>query len=199
MKRREVYGTTGPRMTVRFFGGWDFSPEDSNVRHIAATGYAGGVPMGGDLSSAPQGKAPSFLVSALKDAIGANIDRIQIVKGWLDESGKAQERVYDVAVSDGRKINKEGRCDTPVGNTVDIKSATWANTIGESELSTVWTDPDFDASRRAFYYVRVLEIPTPRWTTYDAVRYGITLNEGTPLTTQERAYTSAIWYSPNGS
>ena len=196
MMRREVYATTGPRMTVRFFGGWDFNPQEGNIRHIATTGYARGVPMGGDLTAAPQGKAPTFLVSALKDVIGANIDRIQIVKGWLDEDGKSQERVYDVAVSDGRKINHNGRCDTPVGSTVNIENATWVNSIGESELSTVWIDPDFDPSTRAFYYVRVLEIPTPRWSTYDAARYGITLIEGTPLTTQERAYTSPIWYTP---
>ena len=152
--------------------------------------------MGGDLQKAPAGKAPTFLVAALKDSIGGNLDRIQIVKGWLDKSGETQERVYDVAVSDSRTINSQGRCTTPVGNTVNVAKATWTNTIGDSELITVWRDPDFDPSLRAFYYARVIEIPTPRWTAYDAKYYGVQLGDEVPKTTQERAYTSPIWYTP---
>ena len=196
MKRRETYATTGPRMAVRFFGGWDFMPADANNRMPAAIGYAKGVPMGGDLKSAPQGKSPTFLVAALKDAIGANLDRIQVVKGWVDKEGKTQERVYDVAVSGGRKIEADGRAKAPVGNTVDIENATWANSIGAPELITVWKDPQFDAKQRAFYYARVLEIPTPRWTAYDAKRFGIKPLPGTTLVLQERAYTAPIWYTP---
>jgi hypothetical protein len=152
--------------------------------------------MGGDLRKAPAGKAPTFLVAALKDPIGANLDRIQIIKGWLDSNGELHEKVYDVAVSDGRKIGKDGRCKKKVGNTVDVKNATWRNTIGDTELITVWKDPDFDAGERAFYYARVIEIPTPRWTAYDAMRFGIEMPDDVPMTTQERAYTSPIWYTP---
>ena len=198
MKRRETYATTGPRMAVRFFGGWDFTPADANNRMPAVIGYAKGVPMGGDLKSAPQGKSPTFLVAALKDAIGANLDRIQVVKGWVDKEGKTQERVYDVAVSGGRKIEADGRAKAPVGNTVDIENATWANSIGAPELITVWKDPQFDARQRAFYYARVIEIPTPRWTAYDAKHYGLALPDEIPMETQERGYTSPIWYTPAG-
>jgi uncharacterized protein DUF3604 len=197
MQRREVYATTGPRMIVRFFGGWDFEKGDAATRSPAVGGYQKGVPMGGDLRDAPSGKAPSFLVAALKDSIGANLDRIQIVKGWLDANGKVHEKIYDVAVSDGRQIGGDGRCKTPVGNTVDVPNATWTNTIGDTELIDVWKDPDFDAKQRAFYYARVIEIPTPRWTAYDANRYGLDLPDEIPMTTQERAYTSPIWYTPS--
>jgi hypothetical protein len=196
MKRREAYATTGPRMIVRFFGGWDFAPGDASQRMPATVGYAKGVPMGGDLSMAPQGKAPTFLVAALKDSIGANLDRIQIVKGWLDKDGKTQERVYDVVVSGGRTIDADGRCKTPVRNTVDVANATWTNTIGGPELIVVWKDPQFDAKQRAFYYARVIEIPTPRWTAYDAKRFGSKPLPGTAMTLQERAYTAPIWYTP---
>jgi hypothetical protein len=196
MKRRETYATTGSRMVVRFFAGWDFAAADANHRMPATIGYAKGVPMGGDLRNGPQGKSPTFLVAALKDAIGANLDRIQIIKGWVDKDGKTQERVYDVAVSGGRTIGADGRCRTSVGNTVDLENATWTNTIGAPELITVWKDPAFDAKQRAFYYARVIEIPTPRWTAYDASRFGIKPLPGTTMVLQERAYTSPIWYSP---
>ena len=197
MKRKEVYGTSGTRMTVRFFGGWDYTADDARTRYIADVGYAKGVPMGGDLARAPTGKAPTFLVAALKDPMGANLDRIQIVKGWVDGSGKAQERVYDVAWSGNRRPGKNGRL-PPVGDTVDVSRATWTNTIGASELSTVWKDPDFRPSQRAFYYARVIEIPTPRWTAYDQVRFNVKMGKDVPMKQQERAWTSPIWYSPSG-
>ena len=196
MQRKEVYATTGSRMRVRFFGGWDFSDEDLRSREPAFTGYQKGVPMGGDLKPGSGKSAPSFMVYALRDPIGGNLDRIQVIKGWLDQNGKTHEQVYDVAVSDGRKIDQDGRCKTPVGNTVDVKTASFANSIGASELATVWTDPDFDPAQKAFYYARVIEIPTPRWTTIDAFRFGIPIPEGAPVSTQERAYTSPIWYTP---
>jgi hypothetical protein len=196
MERKETYATTGPRIPVRFFGGWEFTDNDLRSRAPAFHGYQKGVPMGGDLKKAPKGKAPTFMVYALRDPIGANLDRIQIIKGWLDRKGKTHEKIYDVAVSDGRKIGKDGRCKTPVGNTVDLEAATWLNTIGASELATVWTDPDFDPKQKAFYYARVIEIPTPRWVLYDKVRLGAEIPKGTKLIHQERAYTSPIWYTP---
>jgi hypothetical protein len=196
MKRKEVYATTGPRMMVRFFGGWDFDQSDAEGRLPGQIGYSKGVSMGGDLTAAPEGKAPTFLVAALKDPYGGNLDRVQIVKGWLDAKGALHERVYDVAVSDGRKIGRDGRCKKAVGSTVDVENATWTNTIGAPEMIAVWKDPDFDASLRAFYYARVIEIPTPRWTAYDAKRYGVEMSDEVPMTTQERAYTSPIWYTP---
>jgi len=196
MQRKETYATTGSRMVVRFFGGWDFAAGDAHDRQPARVGYTKGVPMGGDLSGAPQGKAPTFLVAALKDPIGANLDRYQIVKGWLDKSGKLQEKVYDVAWSGGRKPDAKSGKLPPVGNTVDVANANWTNTIGAPELIAVWRDPDFDASQPAFYYGRVIEIPTPRWTAYDAKRFGNKPLAGTAMTLQERAYTSPIWYRP---
>lgn len=195
MKRRETYATTGSRMIVRFFGGWDFLPEDANSRLPAKTGYTKGVPMGGDLAHPPAGKSPNFLVAAVKDPLGGNLDRIQIIKGWVDGNGKAQEKVYDVAWSDDRKPGPDGNLPA-VGNTVDVENATWTNTIGDPELIAVWTDPDFDPAQRAFYYARVIEIPTPRWTAYEALRFGVDMPEGSTMTTQERAYTSPIWYAP---
>jgi len=197
MQRKETYATTGPRMVVRFFGGWEFESNDAHNRLPAAIGYAKGVPMGGDLRNAPKGKAPTFLVAALKDPMGANLDRIQIIKGWLDGKGQVQEKVYDVAWGDAekRKPGANGKL-PPVGSTVDLQNATWTNTIGDSELITVWKDPEFDPALRAVYYARVLEIPTPRWTAYDAKRFGIKPLPGTTMTLQERAYTSPIWYSP---
>jgi hypothetical protein len=197
MERRETYATTGPRMIVRLFGGWDFEPQDAHNRLPAAVGYSKGVPMGGDLSTAPSGKAPTFLVAALKDPIGANLDRIQIVKGWLETDGSMQEKIYDVVWGDAgkRTPGADGKL-PPVGSTVDVENATWTNTIGDPELITVWKDPDFGPKQRAFYYARVLEIPTPRWTAYDAKRFGVKPLPGTTMTLQERAYTSPIWYTP---
>ena len=196
MERRETYATTGPRMIVRFFGGWDFEPKDASDRLPAYLGYTKGVPMGGDLRQAPAGKAPTFLVAALKDPIGANLDRIQVVKGWLDAKGEVHEKVYDVAWSDNRKPDPKTGTLPPVGYTVDVPNATWTNTIGAPELITVWKDPAFDPGQRAFYYARVIEIPTPRWTAYDAKRFGVQPLPGTRMTITERAYTSPIWYSP---
>ncbi|MHC4945148.1 MAG: DUF3604 domain-containing protein [Planctomycetota bacterium] len=196
MERKEVYATTGSRITVRFFGGWDFEAKDAQTRLPGDIGYQKGVPMGGDLSKAPDGKAPTFLVAARKDPMSGNLDRLQIIKGWIDGRGALHEKIYDVAVSDDREIGADGRCKTPVGNTVDVKNATWTNTIGDPELITVWKDPDFNPAFRAFYYLRVLEIPTPRWTAYDAKFYGLEVGPEVRMTTQERAYTSPIWYSP---
>ena len=198
MKRKETYATTGSRMTVRFFGGWEFTADDATSRLPATVGYAKGVPMGGDLRplpGAPAGKKPTFLVAAMKDALSGNLDRIQIVKGWLDKNGKAQERVYDVVWSGDRKPGANGKL-PPVGNTVDVKKATWKNSIGAAELATTWTDPEFDASQSAFYYARVIEIPTPRWTAYEALRFKVEMTPDVPMNTQERAYTSPIWYTP---
>jgi len=203
MKRKEVYATSGTRMTVRFFAGWDFNADDARTRYPAEVGYKKGVPMGADLPRAPAGAAAgkialTFLVGAMKDALGGNLDRIQIVKGWVDKSGKAHERIYNVAWSDAqrRKIDKDGKL-PPVGDTVDVAHATWTNTIGGPELLGVWKDPDFDPSLRAFYYARVIEIPTPRWTAYDQVRFGIKMTPDVPMKHQERAWTSPIWYTPS--
>jgi len=196
MQRKEVYATTGPRMIVRFFGGWNFDANDANTRNPAVAGYAKGVPMGGDLSNAPASKSPTFLVAALKDPIGANLDRIQIIKGWLDAKGETHEQIYDVVWSGERKPDSKTGKVPQVGDTVDVPNATYTNTIGSSELIKVWKDPQFDPSQRAFYYVRVLEIPTPRWTAYDAKYFGIQMPPEVPMKGQERAYTSPIWYTP---
>jgi len=196
MERKETYATTGSRILVRFFGGWDFNETDATRRLPADIGYDKGVPMGGDMPVRPDGAgAPTFLVAALKDSYSGNLDRIQIVKGWL-ENGERMEMVYDVAWSDDREIGSDGRLEL-VGNTVDVANATWTNTIGAAELIESWTDPDFDPSEPAFYYVRVLEIPTPRWTAYEAARYNVTMDPEVPMVHQERAYTSPIWYTPN--
>ena len=197
MMRKETYATTGPRILVRFFGGWEFTEEDAQSRLPANVGYMKGVSMGADLSPAPSGKAPTFLVASLKDPFSGNLDRIQIVKGWLDDDGDRNEKVYDVVWSGDRRPGSDGKV-PPVGNTVDVANATWTNTIGSPELITVWTDPDFDPDVPAVYYARVIEIPTPRWTAYEAARFGITLPAEVPMITQERAYTSPIWYAPGG-
>jgi hypothetical protein len=197
MWRREVYATSGTRITVRFFGGWDFEADDAKERYVADIGYSKGVPMGGDLTNAPSGKVPTFLVAAMKDPLFGNLDRIQVVKGWLDSDGKTHEKIYDVAWGDSedREPGPDGKL-PPVGDTVDVERATWTNTIGDPELVAVWQDPDFDASERAFYYARVLEIPTPRWTAYDALRFGVEMSPQVPMKGQERAWTSPIWYTP---
>ena len=196
MQRKEVYATTGPRMTVRFFGGWDYQKDDAFKPDVAAIGYAKGVPMGGDLTNAPKGQSPHFLIRAVKDPDGANLDRVQVIKGWYEKKGELHEKVYDVSLSNNRKKNWRGKV-KPVGNTVDIPDASYTNIIGDPELSVVWRDPDFNKDELAFYYVRVLEIPTPRWTAYDAKFFGLKdIPKEVPMLTQERAYTSPIWYSP---
>ena len=194
MERKETYATTGPRISVRFFGGWDFTEEDLRSRAPAFRGYEKGVPMGSDLPVRGS-ESPTFMVYALRDPMGANLDRIQIIKGWLDADGATHEKIYNVAWSTGRDIDTEGQL-PPVGNTVDLEAANWTNTIGASELATVWIDPDFDPKDKAFYYARVIEIPTPRWVVYDKLRYGSEIPEGANLIQQERAYTSPIWYEP---
>lgn len=194
-KRKEVYATTGPRMQVRLFGGFDFTPDDLAQNDFAEIGYQKGVPMGGDLLAAPEGEAPGFLIHAVRDPQGANLDRIQIVKGWLDEQGKSHERVFNVALSDGRK--DAGNDTQPVGNTVDLKTGHFTNNIGDPELLTLWTDPEFDREQRAFYYARVLQIPTARHSTLDALALGKPRQDWTYRTViQERAYSSPIWYTP---
>ena len=196
MARKEVYATTGTRLTVRLFAGWDFEEDDVHRPDFAREGYRRGVPMGGDLSDAPSGAAPKFMIRALRDPDGANLDRIQVIKGWLDVNGETHERIYDVAVSDGRTIGSDGRARTPVGTTVDVGDASYTNTIGDPLLGAFWEDPDFNPNQSAFYYVRVLEIPTPRWTAYDAKFFNVEMPEGTTMELQDRAYTSPIWYTP---
>jgi hypothetical protein len=196
MQRKEVYATTGTRMVVRVFGGWDFKAEEVTRPDFAEQGYDRGVPMGGDLKAAPAGKSPTLMIRAMRDPDGANLDRIQVIKAWLDTAGNQREKVYDVAVSDGRKIEVDGRCKTPVGSTVDVVNASFSNTIGDAVLGGYWKDPAFNAKERAFYYVRVIEIPSPRWTAYEAKRFNVKMPAHVPMTTQERAYTSPIWYTP---
>ncbi len=194
MKRKEVYATTGPRIRLRVFAGYDFTHDDLKQRDIAHIGYDKGVPMGGDLASAKKGQSPGLLIRALRDPDGANLDRVQVIKGWVDSKGEAHEKVYDVVWSGARKINNKGKLPA-VGDTVDLSVPTWTNTIGEAQLETLWTDPDFDSSEKAFYYVRAIEIPTPRWVVYDKVRMGAKIPKEAQLIAQERAYTSPIWYS----
>ena len=197
MQKKETYATTGTRILLRFFGGWDYGKDEVFRPDAAKIGYRKGVPMGGDLPKKPaKKKAPVFMVAALKDAWSGNLDRIQIVKGWVDKKGERQERIYDVAVSDGRKIDSDGRCKTKVGDTVDIANASYLNNIGDAELRAVWTDPDFNPGYSAVYYARVLEIPTPTWQAYDSKFFGVKMPEDIPMKHQERAYTSPIWYTP---
>ncbi len=197
MQRKEVYGTTGARISVRFFGGWDFSEEDTLTHQLVDAGYSRGVPMGGELPERPQGRSPTFLVAAMKDPESGNLDRIQVVKGWLDEDAKTHEKVFDVVWGDAdhRQRGTDGKLPS-VGNTVDVATASWRNSIGDPELSTVWRDPEFNPAQAAFYYLRVLEIPTPRWTAYDQLRFNIKMSTEVPMVTIERAYTSPIWYTP---
>lgn len=195
MLRKEVYATTGPRMTVRLFAGWDFTNDDLKQRDIAGIGYKKGVPMGGDINAAPKDKKPSFLISAAMDPKGATLDRVQVVKGWVDNEGQTHEKVFNVAWAGDRQLEDSGQLPS-VGNTVDVATASWTNDIGAPELKTVWQDPSFDPDQQAFYYLRVLEIPTPRWTAYDAYRLGFDLPKEVPVTLQERAYSSPIWYTP---
>ena len=199
MRRRETYATSGTRLWLRFFGGYDFKPSDLDARAPAIPGYAKGVPMGGDLPKAPAGKAPTFMVAALKDPYGGNLDRVQVIKGWVDKSGETHEKIFDVAWSSPDKRRRDASGKIPaVGSTVDVARATWTNTIGAPELAAVWTDPEFDPAVLAFYYARVIEIPTPRWTAYDAAYFKVKMSPDVPMTTQERAWSSPIWYTPGG-
>lgn len=194
-ERKEVFATTGTRIRVRVFAGWDFIVDDLNRSNFAEHGYASGVPMGGDLSAAPNGKSPTLLIRALRDPDGANLDRVQVIKGWIDGAGKTREQVFDVAWSGERKPGNDGKL-PPVGNTVNVAEATFSNAIGAAGLQAYWRDPAFDPAQRAFYYVRVIEIPTPRWTTFDAKFFGLELPDSVAPSQQERAYTSPIWYTP---
>ena len=194
MQRREVYATTGPRMVVRMFGGWDFAAADLKANWVKA-GYARGVPMGGELGAA-RGTAPSFIVSALKDPVGANLDRVQVIKGWVDANGKTHEKIFDVAWSDPARRKPVAGKLPPVGDTVDLTTATWKNSIGAAELTTVWRDPEFNKAQSSFYYLRVIEIPTPSWPAYDAVRFKTKMPASVKMKDQERAYSSPIWYRP---
>jgi len=196
MQRKETYATTGPRIGLRFFGGWDYQTEEAMAPDLASVGYRKGVPMGGDLPQAPQGQSPVFLIRAMKDPQGANLDRIQIVKGSLDRLGNLNERVFNVALSGDRQVAADGEA-PPVGNTVDLEAPSYDNSIGDAELAAVWRDPEFKRDDSAFYYVRVLEIPTPRWTAYDAARFNLSLPGDIPQIVQERAYSSPIWYTPS--
>ena len=195
MKRKETYGTSGPRMSLRMFAGWEFSAADAKQRDIAEVGYQKGVPMGGDISAGPKNTAPGFLIAGRMDPIGATLDRLQVVKGWVDSSGKAQEKVYDIAWVGDRRLNKAGKLPA-IESTVDVEQATWSNEQGAAELISFWQDPDFVAEQRAFYYARLLEVPTPRWTAYDQKRFAIKMDEEVPMVIQERAYGSPIWYLP---
>lgn len=199
MERKETFGTSGPHLQVRFFGGWSFQASDAASGDLAARGYRKGVPMGADLPPRGDAKAPTFLVAAAKDPGSGNLDRIQVVKGWVDAKGEQHEKIYDVAWS-GNRVPDPATGKVPaVGDTVDAKKATYTNDIGDAQLAAVFTDPDFDPGAYAFYYARVLEIPTPRWSTRDAARLGIAIPEGLPATIQERAWSSPIWYSPQQS
>ena len=196
MRRRETYATTGPRMQVRFFGGWAYESSDLVRPDWVKHAYANGVPMGGELIAGGQDRTPTFIVSAAKDPMGANLDRLQIVKGWVEADGSTAERVFDVAVSNGREIDPSGNTVAAVGDTVNVAEASYSNTIGARHLAVVWRDPEFDPIRPAFYYARVIEIPTPRWPAYDAKHFGTQMPSEVPMKTQERAYTSPIWYQP---
>jgi hypothetical protein len=197
MKRKEVYATTGPRISLRMFGGFSFKASDARASDLVAIGYEKGVPMGSDLTQAPKGKAPGLLIDVARDPVGANLDRVQVIKGWLDDNDEVQQKVYDVVWSGDRAPGADGKV-PEVGNTVDTSTALYTNDIGSAHLATVWTDPDFDPEQTAFYYVRAIEIPTPRQSLYDAVALGVDVSvTAHPATLQERAYSSPIWYSPS--
>ncbi|MFK7977988.1 MAG: DUF3604 domain-containing protein [Halioglobus sp.] len=197
MERKEVYATTGPRIKLRVFAGWDFDDDDVTSPDMAKIGYAGGVPMGGELSSAKRRAAPRFMIHALKDPDGANLDRVQVIKGWVNKDGSSEEKIYNVALSDGRTVDTKSGKAPDLRSTVDLEAATYNNSIGAVSFSTLWQDPDFDRRESAFYYVRVIEIPTPRWTAYDAAFYKLKdIPEEIPMVTRERVYSSPIWYNP---
>jgi len=198
IRRRETYATTGTRITVRFFAGWDFKAGDADRSDFAINGYAHGVPMGGDLSGARKGQAPTLVIQAAKDPDGANLDRVQVIKGWVDTAGQTHEKIFDVAWSGDRKAGADGKL-PPVGSTVDVPNATYSNSIGAPVLDAAWTDPTFNAAERAYYYVRVIEIPTPRWTTIDAKRFGEEVLKTVPAAVTQRAYSSPVWYAPSGA
>jgi hypothetical protein len=194
MKRREVYATTGSRIVLRFFGGWDYAPNSVYSPYFETIGYRDGVPMGGELT--PQGSdAPTFMVQAMKDPDAANLDQVQIIKGWIDSDGITHEKIYYVALSDDRGIDSATGQPEPVGSTVDLETISFSNTIGAVQLSAQWTDPDFDTGQAAFYYARAIEIPRPRWSEYDRKYFGLDF-EDAPRTVQDRAYSSPIWYRP---
>jgi hypothetical protein len=200
MKRKETYGTSGTMIRLRFFGGWDYAKGLVEDKDFVKKAYKNGVAMGGDLPKKPSSaKAPTYAVWALKDPESGNLDRIQIIKGFINRWGRTDEKIYDVALSDGRKADAKTGKIAPVGNTVDVKKATYTNEIGDSQLSAVWTDPDFDPKQKAVYYVRVLEIPTPRWSTYDSAKNNLPLAKDVPATIQERAWSSPIWYTPEAT
>ena len=194
--RKEVYASTGPRIALRFFGGWNYEREDLIQSDFVQRGYLGGVPMGGELTDRPEDVAPVFILKAARDPLGANLDRMQVIKGWIDPEGNRREKIFDVALSSKSRLLKGGDV-LAVGNTVDPSTATYKNNIGAPELSAFWEDPEFNPKESAFYYVRVLEIPTPRWTTYDAAFFQLEAPRGSPLTVQQRAYSSPIWYMPS--
>jgi len=196
MNRREIFGTSGTRMQVRVYAGYELDAAALEHSDFPGSVIDKVVPMGGDLSAAAEGKVPGLYVQAMRDPMAATLDRIQMIKGWRNEKGILQERIYDIALSDGRKTGSDGRALKAVGNTVDVAKASYTNTIGDATLATYWQDPDFSPDQRAFYYVRVLEIPTPRWTTVDAKLFKREIPEGAPASIQERAYTSPIWYTP---
>jgi len=195
MHRKETYATSGPRISLRFFGGYNFTTEDLNTSNVIENAYNKGLPMGSDLQQS-DGKAPTFMIIALKDAIGVNLDRVQVIKGWVDANGKNHQKIYNVAWGDAEKRQLDADGNIPaVGNTVNLETCEVDNSIGDAELKTVWTDPDFDSKLSAVYYVRVLEIPSPRWTAYDAMRFKIKMDKNVPMIVQERAWSSPIWYS----
>jgi hypothetical protein len=184
-------------MVVRVFGGFNFAHEDLTATDMAARGYQKGVPMGGDLAAAPAGKKASFLITALKDPMGANLDRVQVIKGWIDAKGNKKEKIFDVAWSDTDKRKPDAKGKLPsVGNSINMETLEVGSNIGDPELKILWTDPEFDPSLPSFYYVRVLEIPTPRWTAYDRKKFNLKMDKNVPMSQQERCYTSPIWYKP---